>query len=72
MEDIPQNRDGFVRMVIEIEYSRVQYSMCPEKRKAKGRDIQLNYFWKEINNSTYGKLAQGLRDRLFILLKKMC
>ena len=27
------------------------------------KDTQENFFWKEIANSTYGKLAQGLRER---------
>ena len=36
---------------------------CGEKRLSKGKKTLEGLFWKEISNSTYGKTAQGLRDR---------
>ena len=36
---------------------------CGEKRVSKGKNTLQGLFWKEISNSTYGKTAQGLRDR---------
>ena len=63
---IPQNRDGFNKDGHRNRVFQEFNIQCVQKREKakKDNDIQLNYFWKEINNSTYGKLAQGLRDRL--------
>ena len=36
---------------------------CGEKRLAKGKKTLQGLFWKEISNSTYGKTAQGLKER---------
>lgn len=36
---------------------------CLEYRKAAGSRTLTGLFWKEISNSTYGKTAQGLRDK---------
>ena len=36
---------------------------CLEKRKAAGKNTLRGLFWKEISNSTYGKTAQGLREK---------
>ncbi len=36
---------------------------CIKKRNEFGKNTLQNLFWKEISNSTYGKTAQGLRDR---------
>lgn len=36
---------------------------CIKKRNVFGKNTLQNLFWKEISNSTYGKTAQGLRDR---------
>lgn len=38
-------------------------SDCVKKRYAAGKDTLTGLFWKEISNSTYGKLAQGLKKR---------
>jgi hypothetical protein len=36
---------------------------CIEKRRSVGKNTLRGLFWKEISNSTYGKTAQGLRER---------
>jgi hypothetical protein len=36
---------------------------CLEHRKAAGSKTLAGLFWKEISNSTYGKTAQGLREK---------
>jgi len=36
---------------------------CLEHRKAAGSKTLSGLFWKEISNSTYGKTAQGLREK---------
>ncbi|MFK4824532.1 DNA polymerase [Paenochrobactrum sp. BZR 588] len=36
---------------------------CIEKRTAHEKGTFDNLFWKEVGNSTYGKTAQGLRDK---------
>ncbi len=36
---------------------------CIEKRNDHAKGTFDNLFWKEVGNSTYGKTAQGLRDR---------
>lgn len=36
---------------------------CIEKRQKHPKKSMMNLFWKEIANSSYGKLAQGLRKR---------
>ena len=36
---------------------------CINKRESYPKGSQENFFWKEIANSSYGKLAQGLRER---------
>jgi hypothetical protein len=36
---------------------------CISKRYAAGKSTLEGLFWKEISNSTYGKLAQGLKER---------
>jgi hypothetical protein len=38
-------------------------SDCVQKRYAVGKNSLQGLFWKEISNSTYGKLAQGLKKR---------
>lgn len=38
-------------------------SYCISKRYAAGKKSLEGQFWKEISNSTYGKLAQGLKER---------
>jgi hypothetical protein len=36
---------------------------CIQRRNAVGKKTLQGLFWKEISNSTYGKTAQGLRER---------
>jgi hypothetical protein len=36
---------------------------CTEERKKAGNKTMEGLFWKEISNSTYGKTAQGLREK---------
>jgi len=36
---------------------------CLEKRNAAGKNTLRGLFWKEISNSTYGKTAQGLKEK---------
>lgn len=42
---------------------------CTEKRNEHPKKTMMNLFWKEISNSTYGKLGQGLRRRRVFDLK---
>jgi hypothetical protein len=52
---VPQDTDQLV--------FRDFISDCVQKRYAAGKSTLTGLFWKEISNSTYGKLAQGLRKR---------
>ena len=56
--DKPLNRpfEGFAKLCID------------ERRKHEKKTLD-NLFWKELVNSTYGKLAQGLRERRIYNLK---
>jgi hypothetical protein len=44
---------------------------CVQRRKSYPKNTLQNLFWKELSNSTYGKTAQGLREkRIFDLRDK--
>ena len=44
---------------------------CVQKRKSYAKNTLQNLFWKELSNATYGKTAQGLREkRIFDLRDK--
>ena len=55
---IPSKRDGRGNRVFQDFLKD-----CVAKRKEHDKGTLMNLFWKEIANSTYGKLAQGLRKR---------
>lgn len=44
--------------------------LCVKTRKEHSKGTLENYFWKELVNSTYGKTAQGLRERRIYNLQK--
>lgn len=62
---IPQNRDGYESYEDKQRNRTFQSFLidCIQKRESYPKGTQENFFWKEIANSTYGKLAQGLRER---------
>ena len=55
---IPSNRNGRGNRVF-MDFLQD----CVKKRKSNPKGTLMNLFWKEVANSTYGKLAQGLRKR---------
>ena len=44
---------------------------CVARRKSYPKGSLQNLFWKELSNSTYGKTAQGLREKRVFSLKHM-
>jgi hypothetical protein len=62
---VPQNRDGYESYKDGYRKRTFQSFLidCIQKRESYPKGSQENFFWKEIANSSYGKLAQGLRER---------
>ena len=54
-------------VIVKSDPSRLIFSdfikQCIERRNAVGKKTLQGLFWKEISNSTYGKTAQGLKER---------
>ena len=66
-----------VREGVVVPTDRTKYRIfnnfikeCVDKRNQYKKGTLQNLFWKEVSNSTYGKTAQGLRERRVFDLKE--